>query len=176
MASRLRAALAPLFAVSLVFAAAGGAGFVYAHNPQPAVVSVRVTGQPPPAAEQFTTGTIAAIRGQAIDVNTGSGTESIDLPSGVTIEELIPAAPSAVTIGDPANVGGNATPRGLVLTGVVVIALDRYEEGAAEAAPAAPPEPAEATEGTEATDAEAGAQDGADDDQQADADGDGSQP
>lgn len=103
--------------LAAAFAIGATVGFVYAHDPRPDEVTVRVAESAPPLAEGFVAGTVASAGAAQIVVRTAEGEVTVELPPGTTIEELAPAA--EIVIGAPVNLGGNLTARGPVLTGVV---------------------------------------------------------
>ena len=121
MSSRLRGAAVLSLLVAAAFAAGAGGGFVYAHDPQPDRVHVRVSAPAPPA-EEFVGGTILEVEQGRIAVRTDAGEVTVEIPAGTPIEELAPAGPAEMVVGTAVNLGGNLASGGLVLTGVVAFA------------------------------------------------------
>ena len=121
MSSRLRGAAVLSLLVAAAFAAGAGGGFVYAHDPQPDRVTVRVSAPAPPA-EEFVAGTIVDVGQRRIAVRTDAGEVTVEIPAGTPIEELAPAGHAEMVVGTAVNLGGNQTPGGPVLTGVVAFA------------------------------------------------------
>ncbi len=113
-----------LLLAALPLGAGAVAGFVYAHEPQPDRVTVRIDTAPPRQAEQFIRGTIASASPDAIEVTTMLGVEPVPLPAGTPIEELMAVPGDEIAPGLRVNLGGNQTQRGFVLTGVVAMAAE----------------------------------------------------
>ncbi len=124
MAGRRRALTIVLLLAALPLGAGAVAGFVYAHEPQPDRVTVRVDTARPPQAEQFIRGTIASASPDSNDVTTIVGVEPVPLPAGTAIEELVPVAGDKIAPGLRINLGGNQGRRGFVLTGVVAMGAE----------------------------------------------------
>ena len=124
MAGRRRAIAVALLLAALPLGGGAVTGFVYAHEPLPDRVTVRLDTAPPPRAEQFIRGTIASASADSIDVATLVGLEPVPLPAGTPIEELIPVPGDDIAPGLRVNLGGNRTRRGFTLTGVVAMATE----------------------------------------------------
>lgn len=124
MAGHRRAVAVALLLAMLPLGAGAAAGFVYAHEPQPDRVSVRIDTARPARAEQFIRGTIASASPDSIDVTTILGVEPAPLPAGTPIEDLIAVPGDQIAPGLRVNLGGNQTQRGFVLTGVVAMAAE----------------------------------------------------
>lgn len=114
-----QSALVLLLLIALALGAGFAGGFVYAHDPRPDRIEVRVGGSDREPAEAFIAGTLASVDGARIELRTESGSVTIDLPPGTPLEELLPATAEEMAVGSPVNLGGNITGEGPVLTGVV---------------------------------------------------------
>lgn len=117
MSPRARGVITYVVIAVIVFALSGLGGFVYGHKPQRDLLDVRVTtaGAPAPA-EQIESGTVIAIDGSTLLLDSGA---SFDSPP--IAEALVPATGEQLPEGTLVNVGGDVTTSGLVLTGVVAI-------------------------------------------------------
>ena len=109
-----------VFAVA-AFAAGAAGGFVYAHDPQPDRIIVRLSSSGAPQNESFLSGTIADIEGERITLRTDAGDITVQLPASVPVEELLRSEAGEMIVGASVNLGGKLTPSGSVLTGVVRI-------------------------------------------------------
>lgn len=118
---RFRSAVVLTVLVAVAFAGGASGGFVFAHDPQPDRVTVRLGGAGPPPAEAFISGTIASIDGDSLTLIVESGMVPVDLPEGLPIEVLERARPEQMAVGAAVNLGGMPTLRGPVLTGAVAL-------------------------------------------------------
>ena len=129
----LRPLLVALLLSAIVFAAGFGGGFVYAHDPRPDEVIVRVERPAAALDEEQMGGSIVGLGQGRIEVRAGDETLTFELPPGTPVEEMVPVGQTAFAVGAPVNIGGTVTARGQVLTGVVTFDTTT---GAAEAAEA----------------------------------------
>ena len=125
MSVRLRGLAVLLVPAVAAFAAGAAGGFVYAHDPQPDRVIVRLSSFGSRQTESFLSGTIADIDGERITLRTDAGGITLQLPANVPVEELLRSAAGEMTIGASVNLGGKLTASGPVLTGVVRIEEER---------------------------------------------------
>lgn len=114
-----QSALVLLLLIALALGAGFAGGFVYAHDPRPDGIEVRIGASGRAAAESFIAGTLTSVDGARLELRTEGGSATIDLPPETPLEELLPATAEEMAIGSPANLGGNLTGEGPVLTGVV---------------------------------------------------------
>lgn len=94
------------------------AGFVYAHEPVPAVIQLELLPSEG-GREAEVRGSVSAVAADYIDVATAEGARRISMPPGTPIEALLPTL--EVPLGARAVIGGNRTESGFVLTGIVVV-------------------------------------------------------
>jgi hypothetical protein len=121
VSARLRGLVVLLVLAVAAFAAGAAGGFVYAHDPQPDRVIVRLSSSGAPEAESFLSGTIADIDGERITLRTDAGAITVELPTNVPVEELLRSEAGEMIIGASVNLGGKLTSSGPVLTGMVRI-------------------------------------------------------
>jgi hypothetical protein len=124
MTPRLRSALTYAAIVAVVFAAALVASFVYTHEPQRDTLSVSLRTTPAQASGERTVGgTLAAVDGGTLQLHTDTGDVSVTLPAGVPLLDLtrVPSADAPFATGAAVNVGGEETPSGLVISGIVAV-------------------------------------------------------
>ena len=103
-----------------LFSAGTVMGYVYRHNPQPDVVTVRVAPRPASNAPRVISGTVSAVEGGKLTLATDNGPVTVSLPSGVAVDQLVRAA-AGIPAGTAVNVGVASTQYGLALTGIVAI-------------------------------------------------------
>ena len=103
-----------------LFLAGAAFGYVYKHDPQPEVVSVRVEAPPASNAARVVSGTVSSIEAGKLTIATDSGPVTLALPATPAVDQLVRAA-SGLPAGTPVNVGVEATQYGLTLTGIVAI-------------------------------------------------------
>ncbi len=121
MSARRRGLAVMLVFAVAAFAAGAAGGFVYAHDPQPDRVIVRLSSSGAPQTEGFLSGTISDIDGERITLRTDAGAITVQLPSNVSVEELLRSEAGEMIVGASVNLGGKLTASGSVLTGVVRI-------------------------------------------------------
>ena len=107
------------------FTAGAAGGFVYAHDPQPDRVIVRLSSPGARQTESFLSGTIADIEGERITLRTEAGAITVQLSANVPVEELLRSGAGEMIVGASVNLGGKLTASGSVLTGVVRIEAAR---------------------------------------------------
>jgi hypothetical protein len=118
-----RAALPMAIALLVAFALGAAAGFVFAHDPAREAVVVRVEGEPPvggESGEAVVGGEVASLEGSRLVVETDRGQLEVEL-AAVAIEELARVDARGLEVGETVNLGGEQTPFGLALSGVVAI-------------------------------------------------------
>ncbi len=121
MNARLRGLVVLLVLAVAAFAAGAAGGFVYAHDPQPDRVIVRLSSSGARQTESFLSGTIADIDGERMSLRTDAGGITVQLPANVPVEELLRSEAGEMIVGASVNLGGKLTASGPVLTGVVRI-------------------------------------------------------
>jgi hypothetical protein len=110
--------LLPLGLLIATFGAGVAAGFVYAHEPAP--TEVRAVLEVPPATPTTEVrGTLSSAGSDFLEITTSGGAVRLVSP-GVPVEDLVPLV-GEVPAGVAANLGGNVTENGYVLTGVVLV-------------------------------------------------------
>lgn len=102
----------------VVALAAGVASYVYKHEPPRDVLEVRIEPASAPKAD-VVSGSITAIDGNRLTLATPDGSVTVELPPGVSVEELLDAG--SLPEGTQVNVGVEDTEFGRVLTGIVAI-------------------------------------------------------
>lgn len=109
--------LMPAAALLGVFGLGVLAGFVYGHEPA-APVTVLQLQSTAPAPHDEIRGTVVSAGPDFLEVSTGEGVRRVAIDDATPLEELTPIreVPSGL-----ANVGGNRTESGFVLTGVVFL-------------------------------------------------------
>ncbi len=125
MSARLRGLAVLLVLAVAAFAAGAAVGFVYAHDPQPDRIIVRLSSSGVPQTESFLSGTIVDIDGERITLRTDAGGVTVQLPADVPVEELLRSETGEMITGASVNLGGKLTASGPVLTGVVSIEEER---------------------------------------------------
>lgn len=121
MSARRRGLAVLLVLAVAAFAAGAAGGFVYAHDPLPDRVIVRLSSSGVPQAESFLSGTIAEIEGERLTLRTDAGVITVQLTANVPVEELLRSEAGEMIVGASVNLGGKLTASGFVLTGVVRI-------------------------------------------------------
>ena len=121
MSAGLRGPAVLLLLAGAVFVGSAAAGFVYAHDPQPDRVTVRLSDSAPGGAERFVGGTIVSAAAGVIELRTDAGVVTIETPPGTPLEELLPAGSAELTVGTPVNLGGRRTAESAVLSGLVAL-------------------------------------------------------
>jgi hypothetical protein len=132
MVPRIRSTITYLTIVTIVFAGALVASFVYTHEPQRDTLGVTISDVPAqPSDERAVGGTIASIDAASLQLSTEAGDVTVLLPAGVPVVDLVrvstgdeaggesieaPFAP-----GTPVNVGGEQTQTGLIVSGIVAV-------------------------------------------------------
>lgn len=119
-----RAALVALAMISTAFAIGAGVGFVYAHDPQPDDVNVRLNSNRRPADDEVLRGTVLSAGAGTIEIETMLGVKQFRIDPATPVEDLRPLDGTEITSGDSVNIGGSQTRAGFVLTGVVVVGGD----------------------------------------------------
>lgn len=92
-------------------------GFVYGHEPTAPVTTLRLQASGESSHEELR-GTVLAAGPDFLEVSTAEGVRRVTISRTTPLEELAPAR--EVPTGQ-ANVGGNRTDSGFVLTGVVFL-------------------------------------------------------
>ena len=110
-----------LLLAGAVFGGSAAAGFVYAHDPRPDRVTVRLSDSTPDGAERFVGGTVASSGTGVIELRTDAGVVTIDIPPGTPLEELLRAGSAELAVGTSVNLGGRRTAESAVLTGLVAL-------------------------------------------------------
>jgi hypothetical protein len=123
MRARAGTAAVGTLLLGIAFALSLAGGFVYAHEPQPEQVDIRVDSSRAPDGERILPGTITATANGTVEVTTVLGAETVPLDRLVT-EDLLPLEEAPAELGAPANVGGTRSDAGYVLSGVVIISPD----------------------------------------------------
>jgi len=116
----VRAALPLVVALVIAFGLGAGGGFAVAHDPSADLVVVRVEQERAAdgPAEAVVSGVVVRVDGARLVIETDRGPLAVDL-SGLAVEEL--ARMAELGVGATVNIGGEQTPSGLVLSGVVAI-------------------------------------------------------
>ena len=116
----VRAALPLAIALAISFGLGAGAGFAYAHDPSADRVEVRIDREPDldGPTEAVVGGQVVRVDGSRLVIATDQGLLEVDA-SGLAVEELTRTA--GLGIGATVNVGGEQTPSGLALSGIVAI-------------------------------------------------------
>jgi len=96
------------------------AGFVYRHEPAAAVTVVELQPAAAPPVEEIR-GTVLAAGPDFLEVSTAEGVRRVSLTGTTPIEELTPVREALEVPAGTANIGGNRTDSGFVLTGVVFL-------------------------------------------------------
>lgn len=116
MSVTTRAPLVLAVGLLTVFALGLFAGFVYGHEPAAVVTALHLEAAAQTPADEIR-GTVLGVGPDFLEVSTTDGIRRVSITGGTPIEELI--ATREVPAGAKANVGGNRTESGFVLTGVV---------------------------------------------------------
>jgi hypothetical protein len=98
-------------------------GFLFTRAPAPPEVRADVVS-PSATPARTLRGTLAAVGDSSIEVTTPEGTRRLIIDARVPIDELAPLS-GAIPTGVAANVGGNRTENGFVITGVVILEAAR---------------------------------------------------
>ncbi|MCC6238215.1 MAG: hypothetical protein IT299_11695 [Dehalococcoidia bacterium] len=116
-ASRRGAQLVLGVGVLGVFALGVLAGFVYGHEPAAAVTVLELQPAAGTPAEEVR-GTVLVAGPDFLEVSTTEGVRRVSFTSATPVEELTPAREASA---GAANIGGNHTESGFVLTGIVFL-------------------------------------------------------
>ena len=116
----VRAALPLAIALVIAFGLGAVAGFAYAHDPSADRVEVRIDREPDRdgPTEAVVGGQVVRVEGSRLVIATDQGPLEVDA-SGLAVEELTRTA--GLAVGAAVNVGGEQTPSGLALSGIVAI-------------------------------------------------------
>ncbi len=118
--SAVRAALPLAIALVITFGLGALVGFTYAHEPGADQVVVRIDREQAAdgPSEAVVGGEVVRVDGSRLVIETDRGPFEVDV-SGLAVEELTRV--DGLAVGATVNVGGEQTPFGLVLSGIVAI-------------------------------------------------------
>lgn len=123
MSRRRRALLTYLVVAGAIFALGLAGGFVFEHDPERDIVALNVDRSPRPDAlpGELLRGSLLASDAGSLRLDTEGGPVAVELTPDTSIEELVRVGADALGAGTSVNLGGERTPFGLILTGIVVI-------------------------------------------------------
>lgn len=123
MSRRRRALLTYLVVAGAIFALGLAGGFFFEHDPERDVVSLNVDRSPRPNAlpGELLRGSLLAADSGSLRLDAVGGPVAVELTPDTSIEELVRVGADALGPGTSVNLGGERTPFGLILTGIVAI-------------------------------------------------------